>query len=97
MKPLATRYNETGVRVLTREQVWQIRHELGMTRRQFANLLNLSDASGEDRVKDWEDGRKECAGPTVVAIEQLLAKHKHDQALAIWIAGASDETLPQKE
>lgn len=48
-----------------------IRKEMGLSRRDFADLLWLSRGSGEQTVRKWETGETNPIGPAVLAILAL--------------------------
>jgi putative transcriptional regulator len=56
--------------VKTANDVVRVRHKLGLPQVKFAKLLGIS----EDTLQNWEQGRRQPAGPAKVLLK-IAAKH----------------------
>ena len=55
------------------EEIRAARYALGLSVREMARVIGLSEANGNDRVMDWEEGRLAISGPASQCIRLWLA------------------------
>jgi DNA-binding transcriptional regulator YiaG len=52
-------------------EIRQAREALGLSQSGLAEALQMGER-GADRVRDWENGKREITGPAAVAIRLML-------------------------
>jgi transcriptional regulator with XRE-family HTH domain len=56
------------------EWLREIREQLGMTQRQLAQALQLTEKGGADYVRHMEKGRRRVSGPIRVAVQSMASR-----------------------
>lgn len=54
------------------DELKQARHDLGLSVREMAAALRLSETNGEREIRRMEKGEKPVSGPISVAVEAML-------------------------
>lgn len=53
---------------MTPEEIWKLRHDLGMTQEQFGEMLHAKRRT----VQNWEAGTRNMAAPTQELLRRIL-------------------------
>lgn len=72
---------------MTSDELKQARHDLGLSVREMATALRLSETNGEREIRRMEKGEKPVSGPISVAVEAMLNGwvETHDEPDTDWI------------
>lgn len=57
---------------MTGSELKAARTALGLSVKEMARALRLSEASGEDTIRKWERDKTPISGPASVAVEAML-------------------------